>query len=389
MATKIAHICTSRLSYKILEDKLIHLSRYGSYDVHLISSGEGQDSGMLRANGITQHEVEMNRSIHLWDDLKSIVQMSKLLKRERFDIVHTHTAKAGIIGRIAAKICNVPLIIHTAHGLPFFEGQQKVSHHLYKYLEILSSACCHFIASQNMEDVSKLSRYIRKSKLVYEGNGIDLEWMDRESHTISESQLADLKERHAIPQDKKIILVGARFEPVKDHALLLRSLEALKNQWGDQFCCLLAGNGMLEEEIRNRVKEQKLSDQVIFLGYQTNMLPWIKMADLLMLTSQKEGIPRILMEGMGMAKPVVATDVLGTRELVEQEKTGFLAAYGNAEQLAGYAQLLLSDAELQSRFGLAGRRRIEEHFTVKVVLERMHRLYQTASRPLAPVCEKV
>ncbi|WP_232696497.1 glycosyltransferase family 4 protein [Brevibacillus daliensis] len=389
MNRKVAHICTSQLSYKILEEKLIQLSSQYGYEIHLISSEEGQDSGAFRKNGLQQHYVPMKRSIHPWEDFKSIYQMSRLIKREKFDIVHTHTAKAGIIGRIAATISKVPLIIHTSHGLPFYDGQPFWQHQLYKAIEIMASTCCHYVASQNQEDLQKLAKYIRADKLIYEGNGVDVAEIDRCDHFTTDEFIHEVKAKYGIPNDKKIILMGARFEPVKDHFLLLKCLRLLKEQGTEPFCCLLAGNGLLEEEIKRSVIENELEEEVIFLGYQADMFPWFKMADLLMLTSQKEGIPRFLMEGMAMSKAVVATDVLGTKELVVHNQTGLLSRYGDANALAFAVKRLLESPEVNREFGIAGRQRIEEQFSLEAVLKRMHELYQRQKYQVKATYEQV
>jgi len=375
MKIKIAHICTSRSMYRIIEDKLIRLAKQQEYEIHLISSAEGNDSGVLSAHGIRLHHIPMNRAIRVFEDMKAIHTMTKLLKNERFDIVHTHNAKAGIIGRVAAKIVGVPLIIHTAHGLPFFEGQNKVLYNLYRNIEIFAAGCSHFIANQNWEDFRKLRQYLPENKLIYEGNGVDLNLLDEINNNIHSAEIRFLKLRHNIPEKSKIILVGARFEPVKDHNLLVECLNILKERWNDQFCCVLAGNGLLEAKVKERVEECGLEKQIKFIGYQANIFPWIKMADLLALTSQKEGIPRILMEGMAFRKAVTATDVLGTNELVVHNETGLLSGYGNARELALNISRLLDDDNLRNRFGRAGRYRVSNFYNLDLVLERIMGLY--------------
>lgn len=368
--------------YRIIEDKLARLAKQPEYEIHLICSAE--DLGCmgkhdilnsLSTHGIRLHHIPMNRAIRISEDIRAIHNMTNLLKKERFDIVHTHNAKAGVIGRVAAKISGVPLIIHTAHGLPFFEGQNKLLYYVYRYIEIFAARCSHFIANQNWEDFKKLRQYVPEKKLVYEGNGVDLNLLDTINNNIHDEEIYSLKQRYDIPERSKIILVGARFEPIKDHYLLVECLKILKERWNDQFCCLLAGNGLLEANVKEKVQECGLGKQVKFIGYQENIFPWIKMADLLVLTSQKEGIPRILMEGMAFRKAVAATDVLGTNELVVHNETGMLSDYGDASNLALNISRLLDDDNLRKRFGMAGRNRIENFYNLDLVLDRINGLY--------------
>lgn len=375
MSKKIAHICTSKISYKILKDKLGLLAQRG-FKVHFISSNDMEDLDWTFYDNIKQHYIEMHRSISIIDDIKSIFAMAKLLKKEQFDIVHTHTAKAGFIGRVAAKIAGVPLIVHTSHGLPFFDGQNIVKFSVYKFFELLASKFCDYVGSQNYEDLHTLSKYFNQGKLYYEGNGVNLDELDRINKLISHEDLGQLKREWNIHPCKKVLLVGARFEPVKDHLLLIESLSQIRESGIDNFCCLLAGIGPLENELKRKVKELGLESYIKFLGFQTNIYPWIKLSDLVILTSRKEGIPRIIMESMAFCKAVVATDVLGTRELVEHNVTGLLSPYKNVEKLAFNISLLLKNDSLREKFGSAGRRRVEENFTEDIVVKRIAKIYE-------------
>lgn len=372
---KIAHICTSGISHKILADKLTILQRSG-HDVHLISSPEGYDEEHMKLYDLKLGFIPMNRNIHLLDDARSILRMRKLFRKERFDVVHTHTAKAGFIGRVAAWLAGIPAIVHTSHGLPFYEGQPKVKHFIYKSLERLGAKFCHAIASQNEEDLGKLRQLAPGKKLYYEGNGVDLLKLDTISERITPEQLRAIREQHRIPHNKKIILMAARFEPVKDHAFLLDGLEELKRQYKDDFVCLLAGKGPLEQAIREKIQESGLEQNVFIVGHQADIYPFIKLADIVVLTSEKEGIPRFLMESMAFQKPVVASDVLGTRELVRHRDTGYLVPYKNAKQLASSIHLLLQDESLCMQMGVSARQTIETQFTEQLVVRRLERMYE-------------
>lgn len=372
--SKIAHICTSSISHKILADKLAVLQNAG-HDVTLIASPEGYDEQYMRPYRFKLAFVPMNRKIHLLDDMRSILRMRKLLKRERFDIVHTHTAKAGLIGRIAARLAGVPVVVHTSHGLPFYEGQSKLTYTIYRSLERFGAWFSHALASQNEEDVRQLERLAPGKKVYYEGNGVDLDRLDAIRSLTGPKELTELRRQLGIAESAKVILVAARFEPVKDHAFLLEGLKLLKERGQAEFVCLLAGKGPLEAEIRHRIAMLGLEQEVRIIGHQSNIYPFIGMADLVALTSEKEGIPRVLMEAMAFGKPVVASDVLGTRELVGHEGTGLLVPYKAGDKLASALARMLGDEALRSRFGTAGREAVEACFTEQAVVRRLERMY--------------
>ncbi|MGP3560193.1 glycosyltransferase family 4 protein [Geobacillus sp. BK01] len=373
---KIAHVCTSSLSHKILVDKLALLKKR-NYDIHLISSEEGYNEKLMQNYDFKLRFIYMNRQIHIIDDVISIFRMTKLFRKEKYHIVHTHTAKAGIIGRIAGRLAGVPVVIHTSHGLPFYEGQSKKKYHTYRFLEKVGALFCDAIASQNKEDIEKIKKYAPRKPVYYEGNGVDLRRLDEENKNISDEQIKILKSRLGISNDKKVILVGARFEPVKDHFFLLEGIKHLKEYQNESdFICLLAGDGPLKEQIQQKIEDYHLSNEVKMIGFQTDIYAYIKMADLIVLTSEKEGVPRIIMEAMAFSKPIVATDVLGTRELVVHGETGLLVKYKNVESLASSIHVLLNDEGKRKEFGNNGRRRIEENFTEEIVVERIVKMYQ-------------
>jgi glycosyltransferase involved in cell wall biosynthesis len=379
MMIKVAHICTSSLSHKILVDKLSLLKNRG-YDIHLISSKEGYNEELMSKYDLPLRFVHMNREINFKDDIISIINMVKLFRQEKYQIVHTHTAKAGIIGRVAARLAGVPVVIHTSHGLPFYEGQSKGKYYAYYFFEKIGSLFCDAIASQNKEDMKKIEKYAPNKLVFYEGNGVDLNKLDMKNKSINNSQIILLKEKLGIDSNKKVILVGARFEPVKDHFFLLEGLKLLKENYFDNFICLLAGDGILKNEIIYRIKEYNLDNNVKLIGFQTDIYPYIKLSDVVVLTSQKEGIPRIIMEAMTFSKPVVATNVLGTRELVRHNETGYLVEYKNVEDLASSLHLMLADEKRRIEFGNKGRKRIEDYFTEDIVVDRIVKMYEELLR---------
>lgn len=372
---KVAHICTTRLMYKLLQDKLILLSKSG-YEVDIISARDDKENNIFNENGIPQKYVNMSREIAPLQDIKSIIDMVKLLKKEKYEIVHTHNAKAGLIGRIAAKIAGVPVIIHTSHGLPFFEGQNKIKYTIFKNLELFGLKISDYFGSQNEEDLNIMRKYAPNEKLFYEGNGVDVDKMDEIYKSISNEDIQNVKNELNIPEDNIVMLMGARFESVKNHDLLLSSLGLLKKKGINNFTCMLAGQGELEQQIRNKVKEMDLEENIIFLGYRKDIYKFIKLADIVALTSLKEGIPRIIMESMYFKKPVVATDVLGTRELVVNNETGFMTNIDDAEVMADNIELLINDKQLRNDFGERGKARIEEKFTEQLVIKRLDSLYK-------------
>lgn len=378
--TKVAHICTSGISHKIMGDKLRILQQQEGFEVTFISSSEGADINAMAAYPFDWRMVPMERSIKPAADLRSIAAMYRLFRKERYDIVHTHTAKAGIIGRVAAKLAGVPTIIHTSHGLPFYEGQSKKAYYIYQILEKIGAFCCHSLASQNAEDAQVLRKLVPWRPVFMEGNGVDLERLDAMASLMTPERLQELRTMHGIPQEKLVLLMAARFESVKDHFLLLEALLELKQAGTLNWVTVLAGQGPLEDAVKEFLLTNDMAGDVVCIGQQSSIVPWIVMADAVTLTSEKEGIPRSLMEAMALRKPIAATDVLGTRELVASGQTGMLVPYRNAGLLSEALGSLMSSQDERARLGEEGRCRIKAEFTEALVVERLKRLYRETER---------
>ncbi|MBO1005303.1 glycosyltransferase family 4 protein [Pseudogracilibacillus auburnensis] len=381
MREKVLHITTVDVTLEeVIIDKMKELKKYG-YDIELMSDIKYVEAGgsvhinLIKQAGFTHHLIPINEAISPWKDIKSMLKIKRFLENHPYDIVHTHTAKAGVIGRIAARLAKQPVIVHTSHGLPFYEGQSKVKNLFYKLAEKFSSYFSDGYFSQNKEDLKKIESFVPKRVITgYEGNGIDLSKLDAFGR-ITKEQVENNKQELGIDQEDFIFLMGARFEPVKNHYMLLKSLTQIAN---NHVKVLLAGQGSLEKEIKQFAERERLTDKVVFLGYRKDLLRFMQIADAIILTSEKEGVPRILMEAMACKKPVLATDVLGTNELVVHHKTGELVELNDHYKLAEIMDKWSSKTytETLKQYGHHGRKRIEEHFTEQVVAKRIHHFYQ-------------
>lgn len=372
---RIAHVCTSAISHRILADKLELLRREG-YDVHLISSADGYDPSVAGSTGLRLHFVPMEREIRMAADLRSVRRLRRLFKEMKFDVVHTHTAKAGVLGRIAARAARVPTVVHTSHGLPFYEGQPKNAYRLYRLLERIGAVFCHALSSQNKEDIPKLRRLAPGKPVYWEGNGVDLDKLTAAKARVADTTISLLRTAYGIGDDVPVLLMGARFEPVKNHELLLQALDILRRAGKLRFVTLLAGGGPMLERTRSRIRELGLEERVLTIGHQSPIYDHLALADAVALTSDKEGIPRIVMEAMAFGKPVVATDALGTRELVKHGATGELVPLGRPDLLAESLERVMGDAMLRKRLGDEARRTVEAEFTERAVVQRLCRLYE-------------
>ena len=365
----ITHVATAYQSIvTILDSKLRNLNEYEDLDVTAISSSP--DIRTDRQPAVRHITLEIARSIRPLADLISIYKLYKIFQAEQFDIVHSHTAKAGFVATVAAWLAKVPLVCHTYHGLPFFEGQNIRAYLFYRLLEKFACLFRHYIFTQNQRDLPECVKLIgSKKKVAFEGNGVDIPHVRK----LALEQHARAKEDY--PGAGLKLLMLSRLEPVKRVEDFFRVVQRL-NQNGMQISAVMAGAGPLEDSLRHLLNEMNLKDCVNLLGYVDHSCGLLADADIVCLCSEKEGLPRSLMEAMVLAKSVVATDVLGTQELVVNNETGFLTPVADINAMAEKIKLLALNPDLRSRFGIAGQTRIAKLFDESKIIQNLYNFYR-------------
>jgi glycosyltransferase involved in cell wall biosynthesis len=365
---KITHVATAYQSIvTILDSKLRNLNQYKDLDVTAISSSP--DIRTDRQPAVRHITLEIARSIRPLDDLISIYKLYQIFRAEQFDIVHSHTAKAGFVAAIAAWLAKIPLVCHTYHGLPYFEGQNKCAYFIYRLLEKFACLFRHYIFTQNRRDFPECIKLIgSKKKVVFEGNGVDIPHIRK----LAQEQFSQAKEDYPGTGFKLLLL--SRLEPVKHVDDFFRVARKLKQE-GIHISAVMAGAGPLENFLRNLLLEMNLNDCVNLLGYVDHSHGLLAAADIVCLCSAKEGLPRSLMEAMALCKPVVATDVLGTQELVVDNETGFLTPLADIDAMSEKIKLLAQNPNLRARFGTAGQNRITARFNEAKITQNLHNFY--------------
>ena len=291
-------------------------------------------------------------------------RLVSLMRAERYTIVHTHNSITGAVGRLAARLARVPLVIHTTHGFHFHENMSTLRRLPWVAAERWLSRFCDLLLCQNRQEVEEIRRLgIRpRQGVCHVGNAIDL---------------SQFRPRVRTPENERpVLLCVARLEPVKNHAMLFRAFGILRRR--HDAVLKLVGEGPSRERYERELAAAGLADAVEFLGYRYDVPELTAASDVAVLTSVKEGIPRALMQAAAVGVPVVATDVKGTREVVVNAQTGFLVPLGDAEALAERLGRLLDDAELRRQMGTRAAQYAREHFDEEQVVQRLLRVYRNA-----------
>lgn len=291
---------------------------------------------------------QLHRDVNVLKDIASTRALIKAIRSFCPDIVSTHSAKAGVVGRIAARMVGTPCI-YTAHGWVFGNRAPEPRNSVYKYLEkALAPLSTKIVCVSEQVRGAGVEIGIDSDRLVTIHNG-----MPNVCTTIK---------AHGLGSPPKIVMIGRFQEPKHQKALVL----TVANVEG---CTLeFVGDGPDEQSVQKAAKELSIEERVTFLGFQEDVSGILQQADIFALVSHQEGFPRSILEAMRAGLPVVATDVGGVREAVVDGVNGYVVPVGDQAMLNDRVRTLVEDSELRRRMGHASRNRYETHFT----FERMY-----------------
>lgn len=301
-------------------------------------------------------------------DLTVIWRLAKLIRREKIDIIHSHSYKSDILGLIAARLCGIRAIT-TPHG---FVGLNDWKLKLYYWLGNKFFKWFDFVvplSRQLREDVLELG--VNEEKVRYIRNGVDLDEIDAVKTTPNDETSKPAGKRRIgyigqITQRKNIDHILAVFDRLHtDHP---------------ELELVLLGDGDQQQEMQEHATTLQSSDAIQFAGFQPNRLHWLKTFDLFVMTSKLEGIPRCLMEAMAMKIPVAAYQIPGVDQLVTHEETGLLADYADQKMLADYWRRILYEDDLAESLAESGRQFILEKFSGKRMADEYVALYRELIR---------
>ena len=346
-----------------------HLRAQGHQVVLACSEDTGEAGksfvGDLRAEGFEVLILPIKRTISPWSDFRAVVELYRHLRRRRFDVVHTQTAKAGMIGRIAGFLARVPRVVYTAHAFPFHELLPRWQVAVYAFLERSASPLCDAIAvdSACVRDRGLAFKVAPPDKIRVIPMGIDTDRFDPARHAQEGAPL-----RAELGIDPKATLIGAIARFVDDKGLdeLIQAVALLAPKHPD-LRCLLVGDGPLNEALRALVQELGLEGKVIFAGFRTDIPRVLSALDLFVLPTRREGFGVAFAEAMSMEVPVVGLHIPPMDELIVDGEVGALAEDGSAEAFARAMEPLLGDPALRHRLGVAARQRVVAHFGQSVM----------------------
>lgn len=313
------------------------------------------------------HSIPFSRNPFHPMNFVAFFKLFRLLKKNNYRLIHTHTPVASFFGRFAAKLAGVPSVLYTAHGFHFFDGAPKKNWLLYYTAERLVARYTDALLVMNQEDFEngkKLGFVPGESLFLVHGVGVDVEKFSQ----VQEDK--EIREELNISNDAVVVTCIAEFIKRKNHDFLLNAwMILLENENNRSLHLILVGDGILFENFKS-----KNLKNVHFLGRRSDVPSILNSSDIVTLTSIHEGLPRCIMEAMAAGKPVVATDIRGNRDLVKDGVNGYLVKLGDVEGLDNSIIKLANDEVLRKRMGEKGQEIIEAYSLENVLVE-MEEIY--------------
>jgi glycosyltransferase involved in cell wall biosynthesis len=378
----IVHIITRLILGGAQENTLITcklLSQRG-HDVTLITGPAlGPEGELFKQTKNQKYKTivvdKLRRPICPLYDTISYLQIKEYLKHIKPDIVHTHSAKAGILGRFAAHSIRNTKIVHTIHGLAFHPYQSNLLNKFYITIEKSAAKRTDFFISvadaMTAQAIAAGIGYPEQFTTVYSAIEEDDFLLP-----IPDQRKKAFRQKYQIAEDAVVLITIARLFMLKGHDYIIESAKTLSKKYKNAVW-LFVGDGNLSEYYKNQVHRLGLSDRIKFTGLLSpKEIPLaIASSDILVHCSLREGLARTLPQAMLCAKPAVSFDVDGAREVVN-ENTGRLIEPKNVEQLINACAELIKSAELRNKLGKIGRESVKEKFAPKTMVDTIEKLYK-------------
>lgn len=341
-----------------------------------IEQAEGDMSYLAEQKGVRPIFVpELGRKLDLFRDLMAFWKIYRVIKKEQPDIVHTHTAKAGALGRIAAILAGVRVRVHTFHGHVFDGYFGSIATKVFIAIErLLARFTTKVVAVSNSvaNDISIRYNIAPKEKIAVIPLGFDLERFLK-----ADENRGKLKKELGLSEEIALVGIVGRLVPIKNHKMFLDVAKKLLTiDYGLWTKFVIVGNGELRQELENYAEKLGIKNSVIFLGWRRDLENIYADLDVVCLTSLNEGTPVSLIEAMASARPVVATDVGGVRDIVKNEENGLLVSSNDVSSFSKALLKMLNDREKRIEMGRNGREFVKVNYNKDRLIEGTKYLYK-------------
>jgi len=379
---KAMHIITRLIRGGAQENTLLTvqgLARRPGHEAMLVTGpGLGPEGDLVedaRNSGVDVVVIDaMRRAIHPWRDYVAYRELRRLMRELRPDVVHTHSSKAGIIGRRAAKAERVPAVVHTIHGLPFHDYERPLVNKLYVALERRAARYTDLImcVADAMTDKAVAAGVAKREKFVTVYSGMDVE-----PYLHGDHDRERVRQSFGFRADDLVVGVIARISPLKGHEFIIRAAPDILRRHPNMRL-LFVGEGHIRAEMEQLAEEHGVLDRIVFAGLRDyrEIPELLSGMELVVHTSLREGLARVLPQALLSGVPVVSYDVDGAREVVIDGKTGWLVEAESIGPLADAVCEALGDLDHARELARAGRDICRRWYPADVMVDAIAREYE-------------
>jgi len=332
-----------------------------------------KDIQSLKSEGIEFIQCSsLVRRTNIIKDFVAFLNIWRIIKKKCPLIVHTHSSKAGLLGRLAAKLAGIPIIVHTPHGHVFFGYFGPLQTKVYINLEKLASRITDkIVALTNREKEDHIVFKIAdENKFVVICSGVEL----NKYNELPFNENQNFKKELGIQENSLIVGTAGRLVPVKGLEFLIEAAKHIIPKYPDTLF-MFTGDGYLRQDLEKKAFNLGIKENIIFLGWRDDAAKILSIYDVFVLPSLNEGMGRVLIEAMALGKPIVASDIGGIPDLVTHGKNGFLVPPRNPKELAKHIQILIEDKAKREKMGSAGKK-MALNFSAENMVKKIEKLYE-------------
>jgi glycosyltransferase involved in cell wall biosynthesis len=371
---KVAYVATVYSHLAVFHIPFMNMLKSQNNEVHAYACPDHCKED-IKKESIDCRDIPFSRNPLSLKNIKALLLLTRWFKQEKYDLIHVHTPNASIVCRIAARLAGCKKVVYTAHGFHFFKGAPILNWIVYFPIEWIMSLWTDVLITINQEDYARAQKFLVRKKVVYiPGVGVDVE----KYRSINKDETNELRRELGLSSSDYVVLCIAELNRNKNHEQLIYSIHEM-SQRGIPVICLLAGTGIMEAHLKSLVSELKLEKTIQFLGFRKDIPELIQVADTITLLSKREGLPKVLLEAMASGKPMVVTNVRGSRELVIPYTDGYVVPLGKIEDTAQAFIELYKNTQLREEMGRNSYIKAG-HYDIRAITEKLWEVYTDKSQ---------
>lgn len=340
------------------------------YEVHIAANFSDPVDNFNDKN-VIMHQVNFQRNPFSLKNIHAYAELKKIVEKEKFDLIHTHSPSGGAITRLASTSLRKKgaRILYTAHGFHFYKGAPKLNWIIYYNIEKMLARFTDIIITINREDYTLAHRF-NTSKIEYvPGVGIDLSRLKNVNvdKTMKSSEFQ-------ITEDSVVLISVGELNKNKNHEVVIKAIANVSNV---NIKYIICGDGEKEQELYQLATELGIEKQVLFLGHRKDILELLKIADIFLMPSYREGLSVALMEAMSSGMPVICSEIRGNVDLIDQERGGYLVKPQDVEGFKNSIVLLTNNKQLRINMGTYNYEKIKD-YDIELIKSKMKEIYERA-----------